>query len=282
MIIEKTPHQRTVMRHCTIPILTASSAFVALIACNGAALAQGKLEAHYGMTFARVSVGEIDATLELKASEYSIGVNGKARGLIKALISGEGELSARGLVEEGAPVPTDYSSKLKSEGGTATVSMVLDHGQVTQLTVTPVDANWGDGIKEKMEGVTDPLTALLMPVAAGQDGLSADACQRTAAVFDGHHRYDLKFAFKRLEKEADPKKTYSGPILVCSLAYQPIGPDQPSPLGKYVSEGRDMEIAFVALAGTRVLAPVRFSVASMIANMVIEADRFAWKADSGQ
>src|SRR5437763_7867686 len=52
MIIEKTPHQRTVMRHCTIPILTASSAFVALIACNGAALAQGKLEAHYGMTFA--------------------------------------------------------------------------------------------------------------------------------------------------------------------------------------------------------------------------------------
>jgi hypothetical protein len=234
------------------------------------------------MTFARVSVGEINATFELKESEYSIGVNGQARGLIKALISSEGEVNARGLVEDGAPVPTDYSSSLKSGGGTATVKMVLDHGQVTQLIVAPVDANWSDGIKDKMQGVTDPLTALLMPVPAGQDGLSADACQRSVAVFDGHHRYDLKFAFKRLEKEADPKKPYGAPNVVCSLVYQPIGPDQLSPLGKYVSEGRDMEIAFVALPDTRVLAPVRFSVASMIANMVIEADRFAWKATSGQ
>ena len=257
-------------------------ALAVLIAVNGPARAQGKLEAHYAMTFARVSVGEINATFELKESEYSIGVNGQARGLIKALISSEGEVNARGLVEDGAPVPTDYSSSLKSGGGTATVKMVLDHGQVTQLIVAPVDANWSDGIKDKMQGVTDPLTALLMPVPAGQDGLSADACQRSVAVFDGHHRYDLKFASKRLDKEADPKKPYGGPSLVCSLAYQPIGPDQLSPLGKYVSEGRDMEIAFVALPDTRVLAPVRFSVASMIANMVIEADRFAWKAGAAQ
>jgi hypothetical protein len=32
------------------------------------------------------------------------------------------------------------------------------------------------------------------------------------------------------------------------------------------------------LPGTRVLAPVRFSVASMIANLAIEVDRFEWMA----
>jgi hypothetical protein len=267
------------VRHCTFAVLAGCAFAGAPILSGGPSLAQGKLEAHYTFTFARVSVGEINGTLDLKGSEYSLGVNGHARGLIKALISGDGELSARGIIEDGTLIPTEYKSQLKSEGGTQTVSIVLDHGQVTQLTVAPADTNGNDGIKDNMRGITDPLTALLVPLPAGQDGPSADACQRMVAVFDGHHRYDLKFAFKRLEKEAEPKKSYSGPMLVCSLAYQPVGADEPSSLGKYVSEGRDMEIAFVVLAGTRVLAPVRFSVASMLANLVIEADRFDWKAE---
>jgi hypothetical protein len=218
----------------------------------------------------------MNATVELTAGEYSIAANGNARGILKALISGEGELNARGAIEDGRLVPTEYSSRLKSETGTASVAMALDHGQVKQLTVTPSDANWNAGIKDAMHDVMDPLTALLMPRAAGQDGLSADACERTVAVFDGLQRYDLKFAFKRLEKESESKRAYSGPTLVCSLRYEPVALQHPDPLGKYLSEGREMEIAFVALAGMPALAPVRFSVASMLASLVIEADRFAW------
>jgi hypothetical protein len=163
--------------------------------------------------------------------------------------------------------------------------MALDHGQVKQLTVTPADANWDAGLKDAAQGVTDPLTALLMPLPTQEHGLSADACQRTVAIFDGHQRYDLKFAFKRLDKASESKRAYSGPTLVCSLSYEPVGLQRADPLAKYLSEGREMEIAFVALAGTPVLAPVRFSVTSMLAALVIEADRFAWMAapaNSGQ
>jgi hypothetical protein len=253
-------------------------AVATLVGLADAALAQGKLETHYGITFARVSVGEINATAELTANEYSIAANGNARGIIKALISGEGELNARGAIEDGRLVPTEYNSRLKSETGAASVKMELDHGQVKQLSITPANANWDAAAKDAMQGVMDPLTALLMPSTAGQDGLSADACQRTVAVFDGHQRYNLKFAFKRLDKASESKRAYSGPTLVCSLSYEPVGLQQAEPLGKYLSEGREMEIAFVALAGVPVLAPVRFSVSSMLAALVIEADRFAWTA----
>jgi CheY-like chemotaxis protein len=40
------------------------------------------------------------------------------------------------------------------------------------------------------------------------------------------------------------------------------------PLVKYLSEGREM------IAGTRLLAPFRLSVVSMLANLTIEANRF--------
>ena len=264
------------MRSRPVPILLACCALAALIALDRAALAQGKLDVHYRIVLARVSVGEIKANIELSESEYRIAVNGRARGLLKALISGEAEMSVRGAIEDGSLVPAEYNSKLSAEAGTDTVSIVLDHGAVKELYVTPppIPNDAGD-TTQPFQGVVDPLTALLLPAPAGQE-LSADPCQRTIAVFDGRHRYDLKFAFKRLVKSSEPNRPYSGPVLVCSLAYQPSEPHHPNPLGKYLSEGREMEIAFILLAGSRVLAPVRFSVASMIASLAIEVDRFEW------
>jgi hypothetical protein len=43
---------------------------------------------------------------------------------------------------------------------------------------------------------------------------------------------------------------------------------------KYLSEGRDIEIAFAPVAGTRVLAPFRVSIANMLGNLVVQASRF--------
>ena len=46
-----------------------------------------------------------------------------------------------------------------------------------------------------------------------------------------------------------------------------------TPLVKYLSEGREMEITLAPVADTRLLAPFRMSVVSMVANLVIEANR---------
>ena len=120
----------------------------------------------------------------------------------------------------------------------------------------------------------DPLTAMLFSAAATDDGLSQGACRHTLPIFDGQQRYDLKLAFKRLDKVA-AEKGYAGPVVVCSVSYEPIAGHRASTaLVKYLSEGREMEIALAPVAGTRLLAPFRLSVVSMLANLVIEANRF--------
>ena len=71
------------------------------------------------------------------------------------------------------------------------------------------------------------------------------------------------------------EKGYAGPVVVCSVSYEPIAGHRPStPLVKYLSEGREIEIALAPVAGTRLLAPFRVSVVSMLANLVIDANRF--------
>ena len=65
-------------------------------------------------------------------------------------------------------------------------------------------------------------------------------------------------------------------MIVCSLEYRPIaGFDASTPLAKYLSEGREMELVLAPAPGTHVLVPIRFLVVSMLANLVIEVDQFA-------
>jgi uncharacterized protein DUF3108 len=92
--------------------------------------------------------------------------------------------------------------------------------------------------------------------------LSRDACRRTLPIFDGRHRYDLKLAFKHTD-QVSADKGYAGQVVRAS-----------TPLIKYLSEGREMEVALAPIAGTRMLLPFRMSVVSMLANLVIEANRF--------
>ena len=96
----------------------------------------------------------------------------------------------------------------------------------------------------------------------------------SVAIFDGQQRYDLKLAFKRRDK-VTAEKGYAGPVVVCSLRYEPLaGHNASTTLVKYLSEGREMEIALAPVAGTRLLVPFRMSVVSMLANLMIEANRF--------
>jgi Protein of unknown function (DUF3108) len=104
--------------------------------------------------------------------------------------------------------------------------------------------------------------------------LARDVCRHTLPIFDGQQRYDLKLAFKRMDK-VTAEKGYAGPVVVCSVSYEPIAGHRPStPLIKYLSEGREMEMALAPVAGTRLLAPFRMLVVSALANLVIEANQF--------
>ena len=153
--------------------------------------------------------------------------------------------------------------------------MVLDEGRVKELTAIPPPNRDSVPVMEtNRQGIVDPLTAMLFSAAVTGEGLSPAACRQTLPIFDGRQRYDLKLAFKRMDK-VTAEKGYSGPLVVCSVTYEPIaGHRSSTALVKYLSEGREMEMALAPVAGTRLLVPFRVSVVSILANLVIVANRF--------
>jgi Protein of unknown function (DUF3108) len=238
--------------------------------------AQGTLDASYTISFARIPVGEINATVVFGDSEYAISARARAGGVMKVLsVDGEGSFTTRGTIKDGHPVPINFTSKIVSNAETSDVAMVLDEGSVRELAATPPPSQDRVPVTAaNRRGIVDPLTALLFSAAASGETLSKDACRRTLPIFDGHQRYDLKLAFKRMDK-VTAEKGYAGPVAVCSISYEPIAGHRAStPLVKYLSEGREMEMAFAPITGTRLLAPFRLSVVSMLANVMIDANRF--------
>ena len=190
-------------------------------------------------------------------------------------MDGEASFSTDGTIKSDYPVPTTFTSKIVSNAESSDVTMVLEEGNVKELAITPPpNSDLVAVTKANRQGIVDPSTALLFSAAAAGEGLSQEACRRTLPIFDGHQRYDLKLAFKRMDKTT-AEKGYAGPVVVCSLNYEPIAGHRANiPLVKYLSESREIEIALAPIAGTRLLAPFRLSVVSTLANLVIEANRF--------
>jgi hypothetical protein len=263
-------------RAAQIIILAVGFALALLTAlANNYAHAESTLDASYQISFARIRVGDIVATVVLGDHEYAISAHGRAGGVIKLLLEGEGSFNTRGTVKDGHPAPTNFSSNMVAGSETSNVTMVVDEGTVKQLTVTPPTGSDVVPVTEaNRQAILDPLTAMLFSAAPAGEDLSQEVCHHTLPVFDGRQRYDLKLAFKRMDKVA-AEKGYVGPAVVCSMLYEPIAGHRAStPLVKYLSEGREIEIVLAPIAGARLLVPFRVSVVSRLANLVIEATRF--------
>jgi hypothetical protein len=259
----------------TTIVATGSALALMTAALGDHAHAEGKLEASYTISFARIRVGDIAATVVFGESKYAISARGRAGGIMKVLVDGEASFATQGIIKDGYPVPTTFTSRIVSDAETSDVTMVLDEGSVKELAATvPPKSDRVPVTQANRQGIVDPLTAMLFSAAAAGEGLSQEVCRHTLPIFDGQQRYDLKLAFKRMDK-VTAEKGYAGPVVVCSISYEPIaGHRAATPLVKYLSEGREMEMALAPVAGTRLLAPFRMLVVSALANLVIEANQF--------
>lgn len=250
----------------------------ALLSANTGALAQGKLDARYSVTLAGVPIGKGAWVIDIADDHYTAAASGMTTGLLRVFASGQGTGASRGNVASGGNlVPLTYASSITADRQTEELRLVLQNGTVKEFSVDPPTPPHPDRIPitdAHRKGVLDPMTAALVRVPGTGDPVSADVCTRTAAVFDGRLRYDLRMAFKRFE-QISVERGYRGPAVVCAVYFTPIAghiPDRPAI--KYLIAQRDMEIWFAPVAGTRVVVPYRISIPTPLGLGVLQATQF--------
>lgn len=236
-----------------------------------------KLDARYQATIAGVPIGSGRWWLEIHDDKYSAAASGATSGWLKVFTSGEGKTIAQGTVANGQPVPRRYDSTIVANKKTDEVEMALEGGDVKKVTVkpeTPPNPERVPITDAQRHAVIDPMTAALVRVSGNGNPLSADACNRSAPIFDGRLRYDLRLAYKRMDR-VKAEKGYEGPVVVCAVYFSALAGHIPGRrVITYLTEERDMEVWLAPVAGTRVVVPFRISVPTPIGLGILEATQF--------
>jgi hypothetical protein len=239
------------------------------------ARAQAQFDARYTLTMSGLAIGKLTWRTQLGPSDYTTSANGGISGFLSLLVSGEGYVTVKGQIRDGRPRPLSFVSAVVREDEKVNVQIIFDGSRVRDLKVDepPPESDRVPIEASHKIGVIDPLSAFLIP-GSSDDPMAREGCERTLSMFDGRRRYDLTLSFKRTDviKNDNGKPSM---VLVCAIKFTPMsGHRSSSQLIKFLSEGRDIEVWLVPVTGTRILAPVRLSVASLIGNMVLQANQF--------
>lgn len=245
------------------------------LAASPAEAQQGNWQANYGVSLIGLPIGTAQVTAELDSARYKIDVQARLTGLAGMVTGGKGAGAASGGLSGGRPVSTGYSASGSNGKEARTVRMAVSGGNATAIEISPPIVKKPDAIpvaESHKRGITDPVTALLMPVPAGQNPVSAAACNRSIQIFDGNARYDIALSFAGIRNVEG--RGYSGPVAVCNARYVPISGHRNGKASQYMAANRDIQAWLAPVAGTSLVAPYRISVRSEIGMVVIEATRF--------
>ena len=241
-------------------------------ACPGVAHAQGRLDATYVVTLSGVPIGNGSWTIDVQEDQYSMGASGGTTGLLRIFASGQGNSTARGTVSGGQLISSTYASTIVADKRSDEVRVWFSGGNLKEYIADPPTMPSPDRVpltEAHRKGVVDPMTAFLIRVPGTGDTFVPEACERTLPVFDGRMRYDLRLAFKRLEKvKAD--KGYQGTVAVCSVYFSALVPCQRSG-----SEVRVIKYPLVGAArhGNMARAPCGYPADGALPGVDPDADR---------
>lgn len=242
----------------------------------GPAHSQAKLDADYTVTLLGMPIAHIGWTVAIQQDQFSAAANGATSGLLRVFSGGSGTASANGSLGTTQPKPANFALSITNNKGTEGEKIVFSGGHAKEILDRPqtTSPSWVPLTDAHRTGVVDPMTALLFHAPGNSNPVVPEACQRKIAVFDGHMRYDLQLAFKRLDR-VRANAGYQGPVVVCSVSFSPVAGYEPSRYTiKYVAAQRDIEIWLAPVAGTRLLAPFRAYTPTPMGPGVLQATRF--------
>jgi hypothetical protein len=234
----------------------------------------GAFEATYGVSLIGLPIGTAQVKAGLDPSRYRVDISARLTGLAGMVSGGRGAGFSSGSFGGGRVASTGYSASGSNGRESRVVRMAMSGGSATSIDITPPVDKKPDHIPVNdghRRGVTDPVSALLMPASLA-DITSGAACNRTIPVFDGNARYDI--VLTSAGSRQMQTKSYSGPVAVCNARFVPIAGHRNNRASQFMANNRDMQAWLAPIAGTGLAAPIRIAVRSEIGMVQIEATRF--------
>lgn len=242
------------------------------------AAADGLLTAKYVLSIGGVEIGRASVVAKASDTSFEIAGTGKITGILRAVSSGKGTVAARGTMAGGKPTPQLFAVSTDSDGKAESIRITFAGTSVKELEVEPPPKPLPDRVEvtdAHKINVIDPLSGAFVAIPGTGDMLSPTACAKAIPVFDGRQRFDITLSYLRTEPVKTETGSYEGTAVVCRVSYAPVAGHRPTrSTVKYLQANKEMFVWLVPVAGTRLMAPFRVSVATVIGTALFEATSF--------
>lgn len=255
--------------------LASLAAALLLASGGGDAAAARALRVDYSVSIRGFPVGQAKLRGSVFGGQYTLTLDGRVSGLARLFSDVKAKAHADGTIGEDRPLGQDYVHEWIEDGETETVAMHYSGRGVDRIDLDPPIERPERFVpmtaKQKADAI-DMVSAFLWLAAAGA---SPAACDRTLPLIDGKRRFDIDFAFVRMDSFVVRRDARRHRAVVCSIRYRPIAGhriDKKDDNG-FLREGGDMEV-WLADAGDGILLPIRVLLQSKLGPAVLEATRF--------
>ena len=234
------------------------------------------VSSRYAITLIGLPFGSAAVNATLEPSGYRIDLTAKLTGLASVVSGAKGAATATGTIVDSRVRPATYATTSANSDMTRTTRMTMANGNVDQAEITPPWGPYPDRVpvtQADQHGVVDPMSALILTVPGTAEPIGPAACNRTIPIFDGATRFDVDLTFVGLRKVKT--KGYEGPVAVCAVRYKPISGHRANRAGtRFMAENKQIEAWLAPVGQSRIVAPYRISLMTMIGTVVVEATSF--------
>ena len=228
----------------------------------------------YGVSIAHVPIGTAKFSETLKDQTFHLHLAAEFSGLVRMFFAPDLSADSEGSVVNDRIVPKHYQMIVNHPDDPQKVSMSLVGGTVVSAELHPpltVRADRVPVLPEHKHGVVDPLSGFLIPMKMGAD-VTPELCTRVIPVFDGGGRFDITLSPGSAGTLDIPG--YKGPVVTCPVRYTPIsGHREKKNNVTYMENNRDISVTLAPMAGKPYLVPVKISIATLIGDIRLEAEK---------
>jgi hypothetical protein len=252
-------------------------AFLALaVAAPGDGAAAQSLEVGYAVSISGFPVGRAELRAEIHDRRYTVWFSGRISGLARLFSDARTEAQATGVIGDDRPLAEDYEHVWIEDGETETAGMHFSGRGVAEIELEPPlrrPERYVPLTAEHKADALDLVSAFLWPAPAGA---APEACDRTLPLIDGKRRFDIGFAFNRMESFAAGDGSRHRRAVVCAMHYRPVsGHRIDKKSDGFLTEG-DMEV-WLSEAGNGLMLPVKVQLATKFGRAVLEVTTLAAK-----
>jgi len=230
---------------------------LAVLVSGSAHAADVDASASYVLTLGGINIAQMTVDLEDDGSRYSLDLSANVAGLGTLVASGTASAHSEGRSTGETLVADTFGLETRANGETFDVDVTFSGRDVSAFKVEPPILDNYERVpieRSHLTGVGDFLSAFVLKGAALDESL----CQRQSRIFTGVERFNIDMRFAGEDEATSPRTGYQGPVVLCSVDYDPIsGHFTSSDITTYLADSDRIVIWYAPLGETGFFVPYR-------------------------